>query len=83
VPLYEFRCKTCDDTFEVRRSMAESNLPASCPSGHDDAVRLLSVFASVGASGAAAPAASAPRPSGGGCGGGCAFFGRSCSRVTA
>lgn len=72
VPLYEFRCKTCDDTFEVRRSMAESNLPASCPAGHDNAVRLLSVFASVGANGGAgsAPAPAAPR-TGGGCGSAC------------
>lgn len=43
-PLYEFRCKTCDDTFEMRRSMAESNLALSYPAGHDNAVRLLSVL---------------------------------------
>ena len=48
MPLYEFRCRTCDDTFEVRRPMSQAGDPASCPSGHDDAVRLLSVFASVG-----------------------------------
>jgi len=71
VPLYEFRCRTCDDTFEVRRPMSEASDPATCPQGHDGAVRMLSVFASVGASGGSAPAA-APRPSGGGCGGGCA-----------
>jgi putative FmdB family regulatory protein len=68
VPLYEFRCKTCDDTFELRRSMSEAGDPASCPDGHP-AVRLLSLFASVGASSTAAPPApAAPR----GCGGGCA-----------
>ncbi|MGA0863398.1 MAG: FmdB family zinc ribbon protein [Ilumatobacteraceae bacterium] len=67
--LYEYKCKTCDSVFEERRPMAEANAPATCPAGHDGAVRLLSVFASVGASGSApAPAA----PSGGGCcGGGC------------
>ena len=70
MPLYEFRCKTCDDTFEVRRPMSESSAPATCPQGHDGAVRLLSVFASVGAAGAPAPSA-APRPAGG-CGGACA-----------
>jgi putative FmdB family regulatory protein len=70
VPLYEFRCRTCDDTFEVRRPMSESSLPAVCPQGHDGAVRLLSVFASVGASGASSPAA-APKATGGGCGSGC------------
>lgn len=71
MPLYEFKCKECDDTFEVRRPMSEASDPATCPQGHDGAVRMLSVFASVGASGASAPAA-APRPSGGGCGGACA-----------
>ena len=72
MPLYEFRCRSCDETFEVRRPMSQSNEPAACPQGHDDSVRLLSVFASVGASGAAAPATAATRPTGGGCGGGCA-----------
>jgi putative FmdB family regulatory protein len=71
MPLYEFKCKECDDTFEVRRPMSEASDPATCPQGHDGAVRMLSVFASVGASGASAPAA-ASRPSGGGCGGACA-----------
>jgi len=71
MPLYEFKCRECDDTFEVRRPMSEAGDPASCPQGHEGAVRLLSVFASVGASGASAPAPAA-RPTGGGCGGGCA-----------
>jgi putative FmdB family regulatory protein len=70
VPLYEFRCKTCDDTFELRRSMSEAGDPASCPDGHP-AVRLLSVFASVGAA-SAAPTPVPPMPRAGGCGGGCA-----------
>jgi putative FmdB family regulatory protein len=71
MPLYEFKCRTCDDTFEVRRPMSDAGLPATCPHGHPDAVRLLSVFANVGASASSAPAA-APRPTGGGCGGACA-----------
>lgn len=71
MPLYEFKCRECENTFEVRRPMSEASDPATCPQGHEGAVRLLSVFASVGASGAAAPAPAA-RPSGGGCGGGCA-----------
>jgi putative FmdB family regulatory protein len=70
VPLYEFRCKTCDDTFEVRRPMSQAGEPATCPDGHPGAVRLLSVFASVGGGPAPAPAA-APK-TGGGCGGACA-----------
>jgi putative FmdB family regulatory protein len=69
MPTYEFRCKTCDAVFEERRAMSEANDPAQCPQGHDNSVRLLSVFASVGAT--APKQAPAPR-SGGGCGGGCA-----------
>ena len=77
MPTYEFRCRTCDTTFEERRPMAEANAPAPCPHGHADTVKLLSVFASVGAKQASsvssadvAAAMSAPRA--GGCGGSCA-----------
>lgn len=72
MPVYEYRCTTCDTAFELRRSMSESNEPASCPSGHAGAKRLLSVFASVGGgpstAGAPAPMPTAAR----GCGGACA-----------
>ena len=72
MPRYEYRCRTCDDTFELRRSMAEASDPATCANGHDDTVRLLSVFASVGASSGSSSPASAPAPRrGGGCGSGC------------
>ncbi|KIF04877.1 FmdB family transcriptional regulator, partial [Streptomyces sp. RSD-27] len=63
MPRYEYRCRTCDDTFEVSRPMAESSAPADCPAGHADTVKLLSAVA-VGGTGAA------PAPSGGGCCGG-------------
>ena len=65
MPTYEFRCRACDDTFEVRRPMSESGDPAACPDGHGDTVRLLSVFARTGA----APAEMASP--GGCCGGAC------------
>ncbi|ATY99882.1 FmdB family zinc ribbon protein [Streptomyces cavourensis] len=64
MPRYEFRCRTCGDTFELSRPMAQSSDPASCPAGHDDTVKLLSAVAVGGA-------ASAPAPSNGGGGGGC------------
>ncbi|MFE1794138.1 zinc ribbon domain-containing protein [Streptomyces sp. NPDC059525] len=66
MPRYEYRCRSCDDTFEVSRPMAESSAPADCPAGHADTVKLLSAVAVGGTS-------SAPAPSGGGCcgGGGC------------
>jgi putative FmdB family regulatory protein len=69
VPRYDFRCRVCDETFEVNRPMSAAGDPAACPTGHDDTVRLLSVFASVG--GAPAPSAPAPMRSGGGCGSSC------------
>jgi putative FmdB family regulatory protein len=71
VPVYEYRCRTCDDVFELRRPMSESSEPATCPDGHPGAVRLLSVFASVGASTSSDSSASAPSM---GCGGGCACY---------
>lgn len=69
---YEYRCRTCDDRFELRRSMAEADAPAACGEGHTDVVRLLSVFASVGSASAGSAPSAAPMPSGGGCGGHCA-----------
>ncbi|WP_041820010.1 FmdB family zinc ribbon protein [Streptomyces davaonensis] len=68
MPRYDYRCRTCGDTFEVSRPMAQSSDPASCPSGHEDTVKLLSTVA-VG--GTAAAPARAPQAGGGCCGGGC------------
>ncbi|MFC8491759.1 zinc ribbon domain-containing protein [Streptomyces sp. NPDC057235] len=69
MPRYEYRCRTCGDTFELSRPMAESSDPAACPAGHDDTVKLLSAVA-VGGSATAAPAQSGGG-GGGCCGGGC------------
>jgi putative FmdB family regulatory protein len=67
MPMYEYRCRTCDDLFEVRRPMSESDAPTECPAGHAETVRLLSMFASAGSS-----PVDASGPGGGGCcGGGC------------
>ena len=70
MPLYEYRCPICDDTFEARRPMAEASDPIECPQGHGGARRLLSMFAAVGGASSAPAPAAAPRPSGGGCCGG-------------
>ncbi|GAA3371015.1 zinc ribbon domain-containing protein [Streptomyces sannanensis] len=64
MPRYEYRCRSCGDTFELSRPMAESSAPAACPAGHEDTVKLLSAVAVGGTK-------SAPAPSGGGGGGGC------------
>jgi putative FmdB family regulatory protein len=64
MPRYDFRCPTCDETFEVSRPMAESDAPVTCSRGHEGAKRQLAVFAATGV-------ASAPVASGGCCGVGC------------
>jgi putative FmdB family regulatory protein len=74
MPLYEFRCRTCESVFTEQRPMSRSSEPATCPDGHDDARRVLSVFATGGramVSAGAAPAASFGGGGGGCCGGGC------------
>ncbi|OKJ76453.1 FmdB family zinc ribbon protein [Streptomyces sp. CB02460] len=74
MPRYEYRCRSCGDTFELSRPMAESSAPASCPAGHEDTVKLLSTVAVGGtAGGGSRPAPSAGGGGGGGgcCGGGC------------
>ncbi|MER5181308.1 zinc ribbon domain-containing protein [Streptomyces sp. NPDC002896] len=73
MPRYEYRCRTCGDTFELSRPMAESSDPAACPAGHDDTVKLLSTV-SVGGTASASAASGRTSPGGGGggcCGGGC------------
>ncbi|ALM41938.1 FmdB family zinc ribbon protein [Streptomyces albidoflavus] len=74
MPRYEYRCRSCGDTFELSRPMAESSDPASCPAGHADTVKLLSTVAVGGSADSAGRGGPAPAPSGGGggcCGGGC------------
>ncbi|HEU4424167.1 MAG TPA: zinc ribbon domain-containing protein [Pilimelia sp.] len=71
MPRYEFRCRTCGDTFEVNRPMRESSAAASCPQGHDDTVKLLSTVALAGRGAASGIDRPAPAAGGGCCGGGC------------
>ncbi|MFE2567434.1 FmdB family zinc ribbon protein [Streptomyces mirabilis] len=72
MPRYEYRCRTCGDTFELSRPMAESAAPADCPAGHDDTVKLLSTVAVATGGSASAPSPGPSTGGGGGCcGGGC------------
>jgi putative FmdB family regulatory protein len=65
MPTYDYRCRTCDVRFEVKRGVDEPETPVDCPRGHGATSR---VFTPVAVGGAAA----APAASGGGCcGGGC------------
>ncbi len=69
MPRYDYRCATCEVTYEVQRPMAEADDLTTCPDGHVGATRLLPVFtSSIGS--APAPTA-APSGGGGCCGGGC------------
>lgn len=71
MPRYEFRCRSCGATFEVRRPMSESSAPAACPHGHGDTVKLLSTVALAGRAAGSATAPAAPPAGGGCCGGAC------------
>jgi putative FmdB family regulatory protein len=70
MPRYEFRCRSCGDTFEVSRPMREAAAPTVCPQGHNDTVKLLSTVAVTGRGGSS-PAPSAGPSAGGCCGGAC------------
>jgi putative FmdB family regulatory protein len=74
MPSYQYRCRQCGDTFDVRRPMSEANAPTECPAGHDDTVKLLTTVALGGRAGASSRAsvpAATPAAGGGCCGGGC------------
>ena len=46
MPIYEFKCKTCDNRFETMRSISQMNAPAPCPACQSsETMRLLSLFA--------------------------------------
>jgi putative FmdB family regulatory protein len=65
---YDYRCRTCDERFEVERPMTAPATATPCPDGHLDTVRVLSMFATSGA-----PATRSPSTASGGgcCGGAC------------
>ncbi len=65
MPIYEYRCKKCCETFEVIQKVNEDNKGLQCPKcGADEPERVLSTFCSAGgsksAAGISAPMHSAP-----------------------
>ena len=70
--LYEYRCRTCDERFEVQRPMTAVVTETPCPQGHVDTVKMLSMFATSGvsSSGSASAGMAGPAMGGGGCCGG-------------
>jgi len=71
MPTYEFRCRACGSTFTEQRPMAASGESATCPDGHTDTIRLLTMAGAL--TGASRGSAEPGRPGSGGgcCGGGC------------
>lgn len=67
MPLYEYRCRVCDTSFQLLRAVGSADDPAPCPAGHTDAVRALSLVAPV----RRGEVMTAPASGGGCCGGAC------------
>ena len=76
MPFYDYRCRDCDDTFELRRASSDADRDVACPAGHVNVTRLLPVFAATGRASAGSGPGSAgtfgsfDAPSSGGCCGG-------------
>lgn len=70
MPVYEYYCPSCPTKFEKLRPMSAADEPVRCAAGHENAQRLISVFARTTRGGVEALS----QPAGGGCcgGGGCA-----------
>ena len=71
MPIYEYFCPTCNDTFEKVRPLQQADLPTACPACQKQSTqRVLSLVASSVLKGSEG---SAPQPmmaTGGGCCGG-------------
>ncbi len=46
MPIYEYRCPSCRQVFEMRRPISEADNTASCPQCGVASQRVVSVFAS-------------------------------------
>jgi putative FmdB family regulatory protein len=64
MPLYEYYCTVCKTRFEMLRPMGRAAEPATCPSGHANAERVVSLIAA-----RVATDTDAFESMGGGCGG--------------
>lgn len=50
MPMYEYRCRKCDESYEQLRRMQDAELDLKCPEcGGEDVERLISGFATSGA----------------------------------
>ncbi len=74
MPLYEYRCNACTETFEVLRPMAERELSAVCPNCESRAS--MPLISTVAVRVASMGSEAGPVSSGGGCCGGACSCGR-------
>lgn len=71
MPLYEYFCPTCNDTFEQLRPAQKADAATTCPSCQQPAAqRVLSLFASPIKSEGGVPVPMSSMPMAGGCCGG-------------
>ena len=52
MPIYEFRCPSCGQTFELRRPLSRASDTAACPDCQTESERILSRVARVSRGGA-------------------------------
>lgn len=61
MPIYEYECEKCDEKFELRRGMNDSDAEVKCPKcGAERPRRVFSAFATGGGSSFGGCAPSAP-----------------------
>ncbi|MBO0702750.1 MAG: zinc ribbon domain-containing protein [Candidatus Dormibacteraeota bacterium] len=78
MPIYEYRCDDCQDTFEVLTSFGNRDHAQTCPNCNGERSRIqVSSFASLGAGPSADDLTMPAAPTGGGCacGGACSCGG--------
>jgi putative FmdB family regulatory protein len=70
---YDYRCRVCDRSFEVRRGITDAAPTAAvpCPAGHTETSRVFSAVAVHRGAPASAPAVVPTSGGGGCCGGAC------------
>lgn len=72
MPLYEYYCPDCHDTFELLRAASRADEAASCPSCQQTSTqRILSLFANSVKSNSSDAGANTMAGAGGCCGGAC------------
>jgi putative FmdB family regulatory protein len=59
MPIYEYVCSTCDEKFELRRGITDSDSEVKCPRcGAENPRRVISTFSTTSPGSSCAPGAS-------------------------